>query len=57
MCGRIDQSHALTDYLAAMEWLSVRNNSQADIRFNAFPGTFRPVIHLAEEGLTVDGRY
>jgi putative SOS response-associated peptidase YedK len=56
MCGRFDQSHTKLEYAMAMGWPvnELNGDSQAEPRRNVSPGTYRPVLHLAEGVPSVD---
>lgn len=57
MCGRIDQNHNARFYAHAFGWADVVNRSQAAPRFNAPPGTFRPLMHIEDEQACIDDLY
>ncbi len=54
MCGRIDQNHNSRFYSHVFGWADAVNRSQAEPRFNAPPGTFRPLLHIADEQQCID---
>jgi putative SOS response-associated peptidase YedK len=56
MCGRLDQNHTAAEYVAAMRWLRGEPllDSEAAPSFNACPGTYRPLMHIADDRLMVE---
>ncbi|HZV63415.1 MAG TPA: SOS response-associated peptidase family protein [Telluria sp.] len=56
MCGRLDQHHTAADYVQAMHWprAEPRFGGQAAPSYNASPGTYRPLLRLIDDRLTVD---
>lgn len=57
MCGRYDQHHGMEDYLAQMDWLwdlPLIDNSEAPLRYNVPPRTYRPVLHLDDQQPLID---
>jgi putative SOS response-associated peptidase YedK len=54
MCGRLDQSD-IDRLLNNFAWADeVARRSSAELRFNAPPGTFRPVMHVEDGALVLD---
>lgn len=56
MCGRLDQSHSASEYLAAMQWPQANPfvASQATPSYNASPGTYRPLMRIVDDQLVID---
>lgn len=56
MCGRLDQNHTAAEYVAAMRWLRGDPviDSEAAPSFNACPGTYRPLMHIADGQLMAE---
>lgn len=55
MCGRLDQNHSTTEYIAAMQWpREAVNASQAAPSYNAAPGTYRPLMRIVDDQLVID---
>jgi putative SOS response-associated peptidase YedK len=54
MCGRIDQSYYLSRYAAAIGWPDTVLDSDAEPRYNAMPGTYRPVLHMVDNKPRID---
>lgn len=54
MCGRLDQSNTLHRYANAIGWPDAVLDSDAEARYNAMPGTYRPVLHLVDGTPRID---
>lgn len=55
MCGRLDQNHSTTEYIAAIQWpRQAVNASQATPSYNAAPGTQRPLMRIVDDQLVID---
>ncbi|MFD2365783.1 SOS response-associated peptidase family protein [Pseudoduganella sp. GCM10020061] len=59
MCGRLDQNHTAAEYVAALRWLrgAPHIDSEASPSYNACPGTYRPLMRIAGDTLTVEDLY
>ncbi|MGZ8315318.1 MAG: SOS response-associated peptidase family protein [Telluria sp.] len=56
MCGRLDQNHNVTEYVAAMGWTRgvPLLKSQATPSYNAAPGTYRPLMRIVDDQLVIE---
>lgn len=58
MCGRLDQSHTASEYIAALRWpRPFVVASQAAPSYNAAPGTCRPLMQVVDDQLLIDDRF
>lgn len=54
MCGRLDQNQNAANLARAMDWLDAIDTSQAEPGHNVPPGTYRPVLHIADGQRRID---
>lgn len=54
MCGRFDQSQTARYYANLLGWADALFDSQATPAFNVAPGTYRPLLHIADGVSRVD---
>jgi putative SOS response-associated peptidase YedK len=57
MCGRLDMND-VSRLLQDFSWIDeVLNRSQAPSRYNAPPGTFRPILRMVDDRLTLNDAF
>jgi putative SOS response-associated peptidase YedK len=54
MCGRFDQSQSARYYASVFGWADALFDSEAEPGYNIAPGTYRPVMHIADGAHRVD---
>lgn len=54
MCGRLDQNQTAANHVGALGWMDALNESMALPGFNITPGTYRPVLHIANGQRRID---
>lgn len=57
MCGRIDQHQDCQAYLDAIGWTDVAIDSQQQRRHNVMPGTYVPLLHIADGEARMDDTF